>query len=606
MDSQQVRKQFFSEQNEGMILGMLTKSFQQRLGSELNEKHQSHLERAVEFYMSDIFQRFPNQPVQSLNKQVITSSAGEFSTYLQRENALTKATPQMFRETSARFEQLGQERRTLEAPRPSVPNYVQPIQLKESDEISAITLFEEAKKRRGGEMNAMAESEAARRLASAASPVYAVSQERADPRSLFDSPLDLVVAGAQSLGSGIADANPTIARPGTEMARRGTLQQDLIIKQQDIQTYKETEYNLSIYSADRKWEFNTSENRYNFSVNLYSGNDTNGLTISPIATSRFKNIVKIEFVKAILPIENTSVIVRKTMDATSHVVSYDTTFLKDVFGFPFLVLNIDELDNNNYGTNNVMDNAFAILQYDANWTDNTSSMGFTGFIPKHMKCQRIYSPTPLATLNKLTMRLEQPNGSLVSLLSDTLDIKGAFLSITADMVTYTGVSLSAGPPYTNFTPYYDGTGEYIWIDCTTWFTKYQVAAGDRIQIRNLSLPTNPSAALVDLVNFLQNTDGLMVVDTAYNTGTSSLTTGSNSAGYARFIIVRGKFADPTTGSTSVSAFGGAANNTTLSAALATSTFTSGRLINLSHQTQFTFRIITRDYDSTSLMRPDNL
>jgi hypothetical protein len=98
----------------------------------------------------------------------------------------------------------------------------------------------------------------------------------------------------------------------------------------------------------------------------------------------------------------------------------------------------------------------------------------------------------------------------------------------------------------------------------------------------------------------------MVVATAYNNSAPALELGSNSAGYARFIIVRGKFGDPTTGSTSVDPYGKAANNTALSTYLTTARFTSGRLINLSHQTQLIFRIVTRDYDSTSLMRPDNL
>jgi hypothetical protein len=42
------------------------------------------------------------------------------------------------------------------------------------------------------------------------------------------------------------DGNPTIARPGPAFASRSVLQQDLIIKQEDIQNYKETEYNLFV------------------------------------------------------------------------------------------------------------------------------------------------------------------------------------------------------------------------------------------------------------------------------------------------------------------------------------------------------------------------
>lgn len=79
----------------------------------------------------------------------------------------------------------------------------------------------------------------------------------------------------------------------------------------------------------------------------------------------------------------------------------------------------------------------------------------------------------------------------------------------------------------------------------------------------------------------------MVVATAYNK-TTDLNLGSNDAGYARFIIVRSKFGDPTTGSTSVDPYGKAANNAALSTYLTTARFTSGRLIDMSHQTQLIF------------------
>ena len=133
-----------------------------------------------------------------------------------------------------------------------------------------------------------------------------------------------------------------------------------------------------------------------------------------------------------------------------------------------------------------------------------------------------------------------------------------------------------------------------------------MAAGDRIQIRGLSVPTSPTAAQTDFLNYLQDASGLMVVATAYNIPAVSVQLGSNSAGYARYIIVRSRFGDPTTGSTSVDPYGKAASNATLSTYLKSATFTSGKLINLSHQTQLIFRVVTRDYDSTSLMRPDNL
>jgi len=687
---QQNRKTFFSPQNEEMLFSMLSNNFSQRLGTKLNEKQTTRLERGLEHYMGEVFQANSSLPVQVLNKEALASTASDFNDYLQRQESVARASPQAFQETSQRYDQLQLDRqRSMEAPRPAIPDYVQPLIIKEEDSVSALSLFEEAKKRRNLEVTAQAEEQVAKRNAASMKPIYLQEKEAPpDPRSIYDMPLDLVVAGQRDL-SGRADTNPTIARPGPSIASRGVLQQDMIIKQEDIQSYKEIEYNLSLYSADRNWEIDTNngQNRFNFSVNLNSNNSPVGISLMPNSSNRLKNIVRIEFVKAIVPIENTDIVVRKTTSTnspdflqamlnaeaiaiatvnagnsivppfpaannsqanyqtlvnrnnllTNATCKYDTTYVKNVYGFPFISLNVEELDTNTFGTSNSTDNAFGILQYDSSWTDNTDSLGFTSLIPKHMKCQRIYSPTPLSTLNKLTVRLQRPNGTLVNSAPDTLDISGIFLSHYTSMRQYFN-----GPIDISGTGYSDPAGEYIWIDCAKWFSKYQISIGDRIQIKNLtSFVTTP--AITDLIDYLQNTDGLIVAGLAFSrpitaaellaTGltanqvtnginntvaTSVLIDGSNNVGYSRFIIVRGKFNDPSTGSTTVSPYGKQIDNSVVSLnMLGVSSYggsqitpspkiVPGRLINLSRQTQLIFRVVTREYDSTSLVRPDNL
>ena len=716
--AQQNRRTFFSQQNESMLYGMLSQNFQQRLGVSLSETQASRLERALEHYMSEVFETNPNLPVQTLNKEVISATASDFTDYIQRKDSVATATPQMFQDASQRYDQLQQDRqRSLEAPRPAIPDYVQPMVIKEDDSISALSLFEEAKKRRNMEVSAQAEEQLVRRNTSANQPIYSDTsvQQRPDPRSLYDMPLDLVAAGTQNRElSGRADMNMTLARPGPAMAPRGALQQDMLIKQEDIQSYKETEFNLSIYSADRDWEkFSTTENRFNFSVNLTAGNSPTGISLMPRSANRLRNIVRIEFIKAIIPIEVTDIIVRKvssssTPDSTQAVMNahaiaigetkpssaaslnlatitantlsdfrainqllgtsgvgvggaflkpnkslytYDTSYSNNIYSFPFITLNVSELDTNTYGTNDSMDNAFGVLQYDSNWTDNTKSLGFTSLIPKHMKCQRIYAPTPLATLNKLTIRLQQPNGKLINESLDTIDISGIFLSQNASIQSYFSNTMDLSG-----TAYSDLSGEYIWLDCKKWFNRCQVMIGDRIQIKNLSSVT-PTPAVTELIEHLQNTSGLIVVGTAYSknftleqlrdygttlqlststspqiylpitsgaitadertsgktpnsltSGGSVLVDGSNRIGYSRFIIVRGKFNDPTTGSMAVKPYGNQDNNFNVSQNMVTgpAKIIPGKLINLSRQTQLIFRVITREYDSTSLVRPDNL
>ena len=684
--SQQTRRVFFSDQNEAMLYGMLTKNFQQKLGTQLNDKQTTRLERALEHYMSEVFTSNASLPVQNLNKEVLAVTASDFNDYIQRQEAVSQAPANTFQETSQRYDQIQLDRqRSMEPPRPAIPDYVQPMIIKEDDSVTALSLFEEAKKRRNIETNAQAEEQLAKRANSVLQPLYLEDNQnqRPDPRTMFDKPLDMVIAGTnanQRELPGRGDGNPTLARPGPTVAPRGVLQQDMLIKQEDIQSYKETEYNLSVYSADRSWEsdFNNNESRFNFSVNLNSNSSPIGVNMVPKAANRFKNIVRIEFVKAIIPIENTGLIVRKTtstyqpdllqtmihahaiavtsinagvstasvdasnlgqknlelMDAkntllTNSVCRYDTQFMTNVYSYPFITLNISELDTNTYGTSSTMDNAFGILQYDSNWSDKTDSLGFTSLIPKHMKCQRIYAPTPLSSLNKLSIRLQQPNGKLINTNSDTLDISGIFLSKYTSIRSYSAAYDLSG------TGFSDVDGEYIWIDCKKWFSRFQVNVGDRIQIKNLTSITNTPRTL-DFINFLQGEDGLLVAGIAFartitaaeiasdgltanqvtnglshTIATSVLVDGSNNVGYARYIIVRGKFMDPTTGSVSISPYGGngvGGDNTVVGNDIVSGTtkITSGKLINLSRQTQLIFRVITREYDSTSLIRPDNL
>jgi hypothetical protein len=66
--------------------------------------------------------------------------------------------------------------------------------------------------------------------------------------------------------------------------------------------------------------------------------------------------------------------------------------------------------------------------------------------------------------------------------------------------------------------------------------------------------------------------------------------------------------DPLKGGTDPDTFGrldSTANNAFLSTLTATDGI-AGRLINLSHQTTLVFRVITRDLDPTTRLRPDNM
>jgi hypothetical protein len=175
---------------------------------------------------------------------------------------------------------------------------------------------------------------------------------------------------------------------------------------------------------------------------------------------------------------------------------------------------------------------------------------------------------------------------------------------------------------------YDATIEnntsaaYYVIQTKTFFSTASVNIGERIVIQNLFWGVPASTATIGqnqiaaLTSYFQQATGLLVVAIGYTTSSVApgISTGSNSQGYCNYMIVRGIFADPITGSVVTQAIAGTADTSagstptanTPTAFLSQTVCVSGRLLNQSHQVQVALRVITREMDSTSVIRPDNL
>jgi hypothetical protein len=307
--------------------------------------------------------------------------------------------------------------------------------------------------------------------------------------------------------------------------------------------------------------------------------------------------VRIEFVKAIMPTESFDVLPTTTGALAG---AYTNTLNTNILSFPYVQVRIPELNVNGYGTNDGMNNAFAAISYDAYWISdsNAGNRGYARMIPKFLKCQKVYYPTPLATLQKLSFEIQRPDGTLISDSKDTLDVQYIYM-----------------PPSTASTTIYKGNAsgavyEWIWIATSTYFTKFMFTQGDRIIFKNIAVNTTLSAALPNestaLVSFLTRAEGHLISDIGIVTGAASPTysDGANRLGYANGIIIRNSFPDPTTGgvtlSTWASTLGASATFT------GNPSLTAGRLINMNHQVQIILRVITREMDAAAKLRPDNL
>jgi hypothetical protein len=88
-----------------------------------------------------------------------------------------------------------------------------------------------------------------------------------------------------------------------------------------------------------------------------------------------------------------------------------------------------------------------------------------------------------------------------------------------------------------------------------------------------------------------------------NTGGTYIADGANGAGYANYIIIQARYADPTTGQVALQPF------TNITSALAGNMgglLLPRRLLNLNRQIQLVFRVITREMDGVGQLRPDNM
>ena len=372
-------------------------------------------------------------------------------------------------------------------------------------------------------------------------------------------------------------------------------QKDVLQPQEDIVKYREVEYNLVINSKDRDWVHNTTQNRYNFNVQFNTNYKPQGYGLQAHINTRLRNITRLEFIKAILPVEGLNVIVPK--DCSGTATTHPQNAFYSVLALPSVNVMVDEFNGNNFGTNNNIDKSLAICQYDATWRSETVynkpsvNRGYSLFFPKFMKAQRVYSPTPLSNLQTLSFRLQDPEDNLLSTIPDSSILKSIIF----------GADISG-------TCYSDANSSYIFIQTQEWFPIWSYSQLDKILLQGLTFVSTPPEAGVAMNQWLQDSAGHSVVSIAHTISSVNpflVVDGGNEAGYANWIIIRNRFKDPSTGTVERDYFSGGVNDTALANNLLDYPQTGG-ILNLSRQVQLFIRIITREYDLVSNVRAENV
>jgi len=587
---------FLSNANYGRVVGFLRQYYARQTGvTAINEKTDTRLQKTVQHYMNEVARaQGTSKPLPGLNQEVVRETTVTMDAWLKKSEVVPTGLPakkvgsktpqetvvaasvvpdfadradvnRIFDTMDNRFNTLAAERAGSSPSGFRLPQDTLEVQ---EDPVS---LMQKIQKQREEEAIALG----------IATPVVTIP-----PKLVIREEAPPVVVDP------IVPPQPTPPPPSL-----GLRQQDYVIPQEPVVKYIEKETNVFLSSLDRDWSRDNGENRYNFSIRFNPGNTRLGYGLSPAVHQRFRNIVRIEFVKAILPTEGLDAVVRNT--GTSGAPTYDTSRIYNVFSFPYVAVRIAELNTNGFSTNPDQDNnTFAMIHYDATWvadnnSSNTNRSGYTGMIPKFLKCQRVYEPTPLGSLQKLSIRLERPSLDLLSPSNDALDLSGVFLSN----------DVPGG--ITNNSIYNISGNGYIFLQTSTYFLQSAFGEDDRIYIQNVVATGATTAAATDFTTYTNQSVGHLVVGIASNTG-GTITDGANAQGYANYVIIRSRFLDPTTGSVARDPFGGAGNDTALGDALKTLVQPNARIINANRQVHMVFRIITREMDSASNIRPDNV
>jgi hypothetical protein len=657
----------FSEKNYNTLETVLVQDFQQRNGAPLSDQQVDRLSKTLNHYMNEVYRKQGEKPIQALNKDILTACAKDFSQYLQRKEITNKSSAvknvmdnSLFEETSQRFERLTSERHEVKALPPPMPDFR--IDLNE-DGPPAAEIFERAKKMREMEAlrsaqqsNEMIKAEAGLQSRISADSMFRTQQDSQNRNSelalyqrqqqsqqrpsssLMDTTLaimpdrrDMLMAPIGSFDSmtgsppprdlGQANSNITIVQPLVASPVTNNLPQNYVQREDKIVSYREIENNLFIYSADRDWLRNNKENRYNFTVNFDPA--ANGQSFGPSLSSqqKFKNIVRIELVKCIMAGESFDVTInRQTNKSTPPTYNTTNGYMDNVLNLPYVIVRVAELENNNYGTDNFLDRSFGVLQYDAQWLSDTEqadcTKGYLAMIPKFLKCQKEYYPTPLSTLQKMTIDILRPNGELLSTSPDTFDILGILgaAAAPAGAVSFPFNVDLTGSKYNVFQPpapvANDNPGNFF-IFTSKYFSKYEVCLYDRIRISGytysedaLNDPTYGNA-LRDFCNWINRPEGHIVIGSAYTNTNTTIVDEYNDVGYANVLIIEPRFQDPSTGSIMINPFGQKTGFSTVLTNFGFALQSPCRLIDMNKQLNLVFRVITREMDSLPQIRPDN-
>ena len=219
--------------------------------------------------------------------------------------------------------------------------------------------------------------------------------------------------------------------------------------------------------------------RYQFTVktggNVY---DDRNATLQ----SNYKNVAWLEVTRVIVPQEIMSAIGIGSA-AASPSGNYNTEFS---FAYPYLLLQIEGMNDVCDGTNDALRNSFTSLVYVTEYKA-PNGRGYVSLAPGQMERKTYMSP--IATLPDMKISLRKPNGTLFNNSKDTYTVGGSLPSVYNEI--------------------------YVRIPIDQFFDRNEMWLGDNVTITGLVLHATDAAnnaAVSALQAYLTQTAGLEIVD----------------------------------------------------------------------------------------------
>lgn len=359
------------------------------------------------------------------------------------------------------------------------------------------------------------------------------------------------------------------------------ISKDYITNNQPI--YLEKEHFISVNSIDRDWT-TTSETRYNFKVN-FDGDSQYGATIS----TAYKNVISVELINVYIPQD-------------PIIVPFDNRLYLDALHYPYLLLEIDELDGVFRGSNTALENSFSQLIFDKEHSSQVLSDDFVGsdsepapdlrfqkqyqrgyyrFIPSFFEKKQYYN-APLSSLKSMSIKINNPEGDLLNTQKDVITIS----AIADEQIADQEIKTTMGFPNTDCSSNYN---KYIKITTTNHFFNKQFKIGDKIKISGIESDNTT------LDTFLNRNEGHHIINLVEEDITVNTNVNKSSINII-YISPKGSLSDTNNN----------LNTSTYNDVDGASFTAKGTLINVSLQTNLLFKVVTREVDVQSVTKPQNI